>query len=77
MKILYGCVQQKFDVTDICVHKLMNERSVIHIPSGSLHRAYYFNQLSLIEMESSCIYINDVEYDETCDIFITCLLGSR
>jgi len=60
--ILYGIKENRRDVTDICINKLINN-NIITIPKGDHNRANFFHDhLDGIE-KSIFIIINQIEYE--------------
>jgi FkbM family methyltransferase len=69
--ILYGIKEEKKDVTNICLNKLINN-NIITIPSNDANRARFFND-HLIGIEKKIfIMINqtEIEYDQTYTVKI-------
>jgi len=69
--ILYGVKENRRDVTDICLDKLLHN-NIITIPCGDNNRAFFFND-HLIGVEKSIFIIinqNEVEYNQTNTIKI-------
>ena len=65
MRIYYGIVNNKVDVTDICLARLTNN-NILTIPKGDGNRAIYFNDHLPGIHKIIIIHLNDViyEYDE-------------
>ena len=71
MQIYYGIVNNKVDVTDICLSRLTNN-NILTIPTGDGNRAIHFNDHLPNIHKLIFIYMNDIiyEYDEYVQITI-------
>jgi FkbM family methyltransferase len=71
MKITYGIIDKKIDVTEICLSKL-NKNNIITIPNNDHNRANYFTDPLLGIKKKVFININDNlnEYDDSYTIKI-------
>ena len=71
MQIYYGIVNNKVDVTDICLSRLTNN-NILTIPRGDGNRAIHFNDHLPNIHKLIFIYMNDIiyEYDEYVQITI-------
>jgi FkbM family methyltransferase len=72
MKIYYGIINKKIDVTDICLLKL-NNNNFINIPNGDHNRARHFTD-PLVNIHKKIFILNNdenlEEYDESYTIKI-------
>lgn len=71
MKIFYGLMHKKIDVTQICLNKL-TRNNFIKIPSGDLNRAHFFTD-PIYGIRKKIFILNDdvlTDYDESYTILI-------
>jgi FkbM family methyltransferase len=66
MKITYGIIDSRIDVTEICLSKMIHN-NIITIPNGDLNRAEYFTDPLIYIRKKVFIDINDklCEYDDS------------
>ena len=71
MKIYYGIISDKYDVTTICYNLLKVNNSII-IPSGDYDRSYYFKDRHINVLKKIFIDINGTEtiYSDAVEIHI-------
>ena len=62
IKIFYGITENKIDVTDICLSKLLTN-DIITIPESEISRTNYFSDPLLGTLKSVFILINDNLYE--------------
>lgn len=55
MKIYYGIIDNKIDVTDICLLKLKNNNNIVTIPNGDHNRASHFTD-PLVNIHKKYLY---------------------
>lgn len=74
MKIEYGIITKKIDVTSVCLAKLKKD-SIITIPIGDNNRAQYFGDPIRNVVKKVFIEINNIinEYDQTKQVKINIL----
>jgi FkbM family methyltransferase len=71
MNIYYGILDNKIDVTDICLEKL-TKNNIIYIPSGDANRTVFFTD-PLLGVHKCIIILNNnvlTEYDEFTELTI-------
>ena len=71
MNIYYGILDNKIDVTDICLKKL-TKNNIINIPSGDANRSVFFTD-PLLGVHKCIIILNNnvlTEYDEFTELKI-------
>jgi len=71
MNIYYGILDNKIDVTDICLKKL-TKNNIINIPSGDANRSVFFTD-PLLGVHKCIIILNNnvlTEYDEFTELTI-------
>ena len=71
MNIYYGILDNKIDVTDICLEKL-TKNNIINIPSGDANRSVFFTD-PLLGVHKCIIILNNnvlTEYDEFTELTI-------
>jgi len=71
MKIEYGIVDNKIDVTDIVFTRLKHNNNII-IPSNDEYRNYFFTDPCEGSLKNIYIYNKNeyTQYDHTCEIYI-------
>lgn len=66
MKIYYGLINNKIDITEYC-NKFLKKDKIIYIPSGDNNRAHYFTDPIYLTLKFIYVFVNNVyyEYDDT------------